>query len=135
MASVLSAPRFYNEEAAYKYLEARIWPHGPTCPHGGGFDRISKMQGESTRIGCYKCYQCRKNFTVEVGTVFESSHVKLHIWLQAVALLTTSKKGISGLSGKRAVVSLVECNGKARSFYAPQDQSTLGARCFDKKSA
>ena len=95
MASVLSAPRFHNEEAAYKYLEARVWPHGPTCPHCGGYDRISKMQGDSTRIGCYKCYQCRKNFTVKVGTVFESSHVKLNIWLQAVALLTSSKKGIS----------------------------------------
>jgi hypothetical protein len=53
------------------------------------------MKGKSTRIGTYKCYQCRKQFTVKVGTVFESSHVKLHIWLQAVALLTSSKKGIS----------------------------------------
>jgi len=53
------------------------------------------MQGKSTRIGTFKCYQCRKQFTVKVGTVFESSHVKLHIWLQAVALLTSSKKGIS----------------------------------------
>ena len=95
MASVLSAPQFHDEEAAYKYLEARVWPHGPHCPHCGGVERISKMQGESTRIGCYKCYQCRKNFTVKVGTVFESSHVKLHLWLQAVALLTSSKKGIS----------------------------------------
>jgi transposase-like protein len=53
------------------------------------------MQGESTRIGVYKCYQCRKQFRVTVGTVFEASHVKLHLWLQAVALLTASKKGIS----------------------------------------
>ncbi len=53
------------------------------------------MQGKSTRIGTYKCYQCRKQFTVKVGTVFESSHVPLNIWLQAVALLTSSKKGIS----------------------------------------
>jgi hypothetical protein len=53
------------------------------------------MGGKSTRIGTYKCYQCRKQFTVKVGTVFEDSHVKLHVWLQAVALLTSSKKGIS----------------------------------------
>ena len=95
MASVLSAPHFHNELAAYKFLEAHVWPHGPTCPHCGGVERISKMKGESTRIGSYKCYQCRSKFTVKVGTVFESSHVKLHIWLQAVALLTSSKKGMS----------------------------------------
>src|SRR5207248_4503880 len=49
----------------------------------------------STRIGTYKCYQCRKQLTVKVGTVFEASHVALNVWLQAVALLTASKKGIS----------------------------------------
>ena len=95
MASVLSAKHFHDDEAAYKFLEARVWPHGPTCPHCGGFERISKMEGQSTRIGCYKCYQCRMKFTVKVGTVFESSHVKLSIWLQAVALLTSSKKDMS----------------------------------------
>ena len=95
MKSVLSAPHFHDEVAAYKFLEARIWPTGIVCPHCGGTDRISKMQGKSTRIGVYKCYQCRMQFSVKVGTVFEASHVKLHIWLQAVALLSSSKKGIS----------------------------------------
>lgn len=95
MTSVLSAPHFHDEAAAYAYLEARIWPGGPVCPHCGATDRVSKMQGNSTRIGVYKCYQCRKQFRVTVGTVFEASHVKLHLWLQAVALLTASKKGIS----------------------------------------
>lgn len=95
MASVLSAPHFHDEQAAYAFLEALIWPRGPVCPHCGGFDRIGKMGGKSTRIGAYKCYQCRKQFTVKIGTVFEDSHVPLHIWLQAVALMTASKKGIS----------------------------------------
>lgn len=95
MTSILSAKHFHDETAAYEFLEARVWPKGPVCPHCGGVERISKMQGQSTRIGAYKCYQCRSKFTVKVGTVFESSHVKLHIWLQAVALLTSSKKGIS----------------------------------------
>jgi transposase-like protein len=63
--SHLSAPHFHNEEAAYVYVEARVWPHGPVCPHCGGFDRIGKMGGKSTRIGTYKCYQCRKPFTVK----------------------------------------------------------------------
>ncbi len=53
------------------------------------------MKGKSTRIGVYKCYQCRKPFRVTVGTVFESSHVPLRLWLQAVHLMASSKKGIS----------------------------------------
>jgi len=95
MTSVLSSKHFHDEAAAYEYLEARVWAKGRACPHCGEVDRSSKMEGESTRIGVYKCYGCRKQFSVKVGTVFESSHVKLHIWLQAVALLTSSKKGFS----------------------------------------
>jgi transposase-like protein len=93
--SVLSAKHFHDEAAAYEWVEARVWPNGPVCPHCGGFDRISKMGGKSTRIGTYKCYQCRKPFTVKVGTVFEASHVSMRLWLQAMFLLTSSKKGIS----------------------------------------
>ena len=95
MSSSLSAPHFHNEEAAYAYVEARVWPDGPICPHCGGFDRIGKMGGKSTRVGAYKCYECRKPFTVKVGTIFEASHVAMHIWLQAIYLIAGSKKGIS----------------------------------------
>lgn len=93
--SHLSAPHFHNEEAAYAFVEARVWPTGPVCPHCGGFDRIGKMGGKSTRIGTYKCYQCRKPFTVKVGTIFEASHVPMHYWLQAIYLMCASKKGVS----------------------------------------
>ncbi|CAN7289724.1 IS1595 family transposase [Mesorhizobium sp. LjNodule214] len=93
--SVLSDRHFHDEAAAYKFVEARIWPNGPVCPHCGGFERISKMEGKSTRIGTYKCYQCRKPFTVKIGTIFEASHVKLNHWLQAIFLIASSKKGIS----------------------------------------
>jgi transposase-like protein len=95
MASALSAPHFHSEEAAFAYVEARVWPEGPICPHCGGYDRIGKMGGKSTRVGLYKCYQCRKPFTVRIGTIFESSHVPLNIWLQAMYLIAGSKKGIS----------------------------------------
>jgi transposase-like protein len=95
MASALSAPHFHNEEAAYAYVEARIWPEGPVCPHCGGVERISKMQGKSTRIGAYKCYQCRKPFTVKIGTIFEASHIPMRLWLQAMYLIAASKKGVS----------------------------------------
>jgi transposase-like protein len=95
MKSVLSDKHFHDEKSAYAFVESRVWPDGPVCPHCGGFDRISKMKGESTRIGTYKCYQCRKPFTVKVGTVFEASHVPMHQWLQAMFLMASSKKGIS----------------------------------------
>lgn len=95
MKSVLSAKHFHNEEAAYAFVEARLWPQGPVCPHCGGVERISKMGGKSTRIGAYKCYQCRKPFTVKIGTIFESSHIPMRHWLQAIFLMASSKKGIS----------------------------------------
>lgn len=95
MASGLSAKHFHDEKAAYEYVEARLWPHGPVCPRCGGLDRIGKLKGKSTRIGAYKCYDCRKPFTVKIGTIFESSHVKMNIWLQAMFLIAGSKKGIS----------------------------------------
>ena len=93
--SILSRPEFHDEAAAYAYVEARVWPDGPVCTHCGGVERIGKMGGKSTRIGTYKCYQCRKPFTVKVGTIFEASHVKMNLWLQAIYLMCASKKGIS----------------------------------------
>jgi transposase-like protein len=95
MVSALSAPHFHDEQAAFDYVEARVWANGPVCPHCGGVERIKKMGGKSTRLGLYKCYQCRKPFTVRMGTIFESSHVGLHIWLQAIYLIAGSKKGFS----------------------------------------
>ena len=93
--SILSAPHFHDEEAAYKFVEERLWPNGPVCPHCGGYERIGKMGGKSTRIGAYKCYDCRQPLTVKIGTIFESSHIPMHIWLQAIFLISSSKKGIS----------------------------------------
>ncbi len=94
----MSLPLIYsNEETARKHLEALQWPDGVTCPHCGNADekRIKALQGKSTRPGVYKCNECRKPFSVTVGTVFERSHIPLHKWLYAVHLMTSSKKGIS----------------------------------------
>lgn len=95
MADVLSHKRFWDEQAAYDWVEAHLWPHGPQCPRCAGLDRNTKLQGKSTRIGVYKCKDCRKPFTVKVGTIFEDSHIPMRMWLQAIALLAASKKGIS----------------------------------------
>ena len=93
--SLISASHFHNEEAACAFVEKRVWPNGPVCPHCGSKERISKMKGKSTRIGLYKCYACRKPFTVKIGTIFEDSHLPLRLWLQAIYLMCASKKGIS----------------------------------------
>ncbi len=102
--SILSAPHFHDEQKAYDFVEAMIWPKGPVCPHcKAAGERISKMKGKSTRIGTYKCYTCRKPFTVKIGTIFEASHIPLRIWLQAIFLLSSSKKGISSNQLHRAL--------------------------------
>lgn len=93
--SILSAKYFHDEQAAYDFVEARIWPRGVVCPHCGGVERNRKMQGKSTRIGTYKCYDCHKPFTVKIGTIFESSHIPMRVWLQAIFLVASSKKGVS----------------------------------------
>jgi transposase-like protein len=93
--SVFDLPHFHDEAAAFAKLESILWPNGPVCPHCGCVGHSSRLGGGSTRIGLLKCYDCRKQFTVKVGTVFEQSHVKLHIWFQAAFLMCSSKKGIS----------------------------------------
>ncbi len=97
----LSAKHFHSEAAAFAYVEARVWPEGPVCPvcaaDGVVSRSIKPMKGKTTRPGLYKCYepQCRKPFTVRIGTIFERSHVPLNVWLQAMFLMASSKKGIS----------------------------------------
>jgi transposase-like protein len=95
MSSLLSQKHLQDEAAAYAWVEAHLWPEGPVCPKCGSVERISKMQGKATRFGLYKCYACRSQFRVTVGTIFEKSHVPLYLWLQAFFLLAGSKKGIS----------------------------------------
>jgi transposase-like protein len=93
--SNFSAPHFNDEEAAYAFVEAQVWPNGRVCPHCGVIDRSGPLKGKSNRVGLYKCYACRKPFTVKVGTIFEASHIAMRDWLTAIALVTGSKKGIS----------------------------------------
>src|SRR6266508_4266711 len=95
--SILSKKHFHDEAAAFGYLERTLWPNGPTCPHCGNADasRITRLEGEAHRIGVHKCNECRKQFTVKVGTVFEHGRMPLHKMLQAVYLMSCSKKGVS----------------------------------------
>ena len=95
MATQLQQAHFQNAEKARAYLERVRWPDGPICPHCGSVEKHYELEGKSTRPGVYKCSDCREQFTVTVGTVFERSKIALNIWLQAVYLLCSSKKGIS----------------------------------------
>lgn len=93
----LDSPIFQDAEGAREHLEAQRWPHGPNCPHCGNAraDRITKMEGKAHRPGLYNCMECREQFTVTVGTVFERSKIPLNKWLLATFLMSSSKKGMS----------------------------------------
>ena len=110
--SVLNAPHFQTEEAAFAYVESKLWPNGPVCHHCGCYDRVGKLQGKTTRVGLYKCYACKKPFTVRMGTIFESSHLPLHLWLQVIHLMCASKKGIS----TRQIQRMLDCSMKTAWF-------------------
>jgi transposase-like protein len=118
--SVFDAPQFQNEAAAFEYVEARLWPHGPVCPHcddrKATIGRLTGVRSKPSKkhpdgvehVGLYKCYGCRKQFSVRKGTIFEDSHLPLHLWLQVIHLMCASKKGIS----TRQVQRMLECSMK-----------------------
>jgi transposase-like protein len=101
--SILSAPHFQDESAAFDYVEAHLWPKGPVCPHCGEREKIGRLSGKTTRAGLRKCYACRKPFTVRIGSIFEDSHLPLHLWLQVIHLMCSSKKGISTRQIQRTI--------------------------------
>jgi transposase-like protein len=90
----ITAPRFTNVDAAREYLEALRWPHGPVCPHCGSLN-ATRLTGTKARAGTVQCNDCRQQFTVTVGTVFERSKIALNKWLLCNHLLCASKKGMS----------------------------------------
>jgi transposase-like protein len=105
MSANLQNPVFLDETKARKWLEARVWPNGPVCPHCSNDDseKITSLKGKAHRPGLYQCNEpeCREQFTVTVGTVFERSKIPLSKWLAALFLLVSSKKGISAHQAHR----------------------------------
>ena len=91
----ITAKRCNDANAARKHLEAVRWPDGAICPHCGSVGNAHRIKGKSARPGLWFCADCRKQFTVTVGTLFERSKIPLHKWLLAVHLLSSSKKGMS----------------------------------------
>ena len=109
---VLNAPHFQDEAAAFAYVEAHLWPNGPVCPFCGETSRIGRLNGKTTRPGLCKCYACQKPFTVRMGTIFESSHLALRLWLQVMHLMCASKKGIA----TRQIQRMLQCSMKTAWF-------------------
>jgi len=123
--SVLNRPYFHDEAAAFAHVEAILWPQGPVCPKCGSMEKHYTLAGVRTkaskknpegveRHGLYKCGDCRSQFTVRMGTIFEESHLPLHKWLQAIHLLCSSKKGISSHQLHR----VLECTYKTAWFLS-----------------
>ena len=104
--SALSAAYMHDEATAFAHIEEMLWPHGSVCPGCGVVGNAYELKGVRSkpskkrpegkeRHGLKKCKDCGKQFTVRIGTIFEDSHIDLHLWLQAIYLMTSSKKGIS----------------------------------------
>jgi transposase-like protein len=118
---VLAAAHFQNEAAAFAYVEARLWPAGPVCHHCGERERIGRLQGKTTRPGLYKCYACKKPFTVRMGTIFESSHLPLQLWLQIIHLMCASKKGLS----TNQIQRMLRCSMKTAWFLGHRIRESM----------
>lgn len=86
---------FTDEEKAIEFWESKRWPDGPVCPHCGLVNQAYKLQGKSTRPGLRKCKGCRKPFTAKMRSIFEDSKIPMQMWLYAIHLMCSSKKGMS----------------------------------------
>lgn len=135
--SVLSKTYFYDEAAAFEHVEAMLWPQGPVCHHCGSMEKHYALKGVRTkaskknpegveRHGLYKCRDCRAQFTVRMGTIFEESHLPLHKWLQAIHLMCSSKKGISAHQLHRTL----ECTYKTAWFLAHRIREAMRSDDF-----
>jgi hypothetical protein len=98
--------RFNTEEKAVRYLESVLWPNGPVCPHcqntdGSKMWELTANKAKAVRVGLRQCAECKKQFRVTVGTIFEDSHIPLHLWVVAWYLMCGAKKGISALQMQR----------------------------------
>jgi len=90
-----------TDEQARQHIETLLWPDGkPVCRKCGSANAY-RMQGATCRPGLCRCRDCKRQFTVTVGTIFEDTHIPLRKWVRAFHLMCSSKKGISALQLQR----------------------------------
>lgn len=91
-----------TEDQARAILEGIRWPNGIVCPHCGGL-RCVRIQAHSEKVrdDVIRCNDCRKQFTVTVGTVMQGSHITLSHWALAFYSMCSHKKGVSALQLQR----------------------------------
>ena len=134
--SALDAAYFHDQYAAFDYVERLVWPNGPVCPHcKARHERVGFLKGMRTeasrknpkgleRYGLYKCYACGKTFTVRAGTIFEHSHLGLHLWLQVIHIMVGGKKDIS----TRQIKHMLNCSLKTAWFLTHRIREFLKAQ-------
>jgi transposase-like protein len=123
--AVLDQPRFTDEAAAFAHIEGLIWPNGPVCAHCQATgDQVFRMKGKTVRMGLHKCRACKGQFTVRMGTIFESSHLPLHLWLQVIHLMCASKKGVS----TRQIQRMLQCSMKTAWFLTHRIREAMAAK-------
>lgn len=131
--SVLSSSHFHDEARAFAFLVSIVWAGGVVCPHcgvvggraydlAGVFSKASVKNAEAVvRNGLKKRGECRKQFTVKVGNVFEHARMPLTKMLQAVHLIASSKKGISSHQLSR----VLEVQYKSASLLAHRNRERM----------
>jgi transposase-like protein len=141
---------FSTEEKCIKHLEKLRWPKGIICPCCGSNRKVYSIE----RSNNYKCADCKKQFSVRKGTIFEESRLPLQKWFVASWLVTSNRKGISscqlareiGVTQKtawfmlgrlREVAKVIGGSGGPKSGEIETDETYLGGKeknkHFDKK--
>ena len=113
---------FSTEEACLAYLEKMRWANGRYCPHCGSYETYKFKDGK-----LFKCADCKKQFTVKVGTIFSDSHIPLNKWFYAIYLNTSLKKGISSIQ----LAKYLEITQKSSWFMLQRIRYALDHSTFD----
>jgi transposase-like protein len=92
-----------DELAAVEFLEKRLWKGEPVCHHCESLNvyQMKDASGQRNKRFLWRCHDCKGQFTVRLGTVFEESRIPLRHWCYAFWRASTSKKGVSALEIKR----------------------------------